>query len=591
VSARTFGCPPAGARAAAGSASPASADGCRPAPAAGQTTRFGSVPDPVAWHEGMLLAPQHFQQAALHAEAVLGYHLAALSPYHWGVRRLALDCAKLREGILRVAELDAVMPDGLPVRRRDGDPELQVQLDPSAAAAGGVLTVHLAVRPRSARPDAAGSLARQECYPGEPAPDLLSGEGALEVLRMRPRLSLVVSAERPRGWVSFPLARVRAAGGGWALTDGVPPLLALGTSAALRDRCAELLCAVRGRAAALGRTLRADRLAGRWTHAATVQPALAGLSAVLPRLEALVHAAAAHPHAVYLGLCDLAGQLAAVGPGRVPPLFRGYDHDDPAGSLRPLLRFCEDALEEVQTGWVLLAFARRGARFGIRPEAWTVSGAASAQTLLVCAVAPAGTDRKALTGWMARARIAPASRMAALLRAEHSAGLPRDVADAPDGLSAAENRLYLRIPVPPCAPGERLLVVPPASCTDAGRPRAIVLCRPVDEAPAAMPFIPIPWPTPQTPQMSPTPQTQPPAQMQPTPQVPQPPQQQTPPASTPPPQQQTPPASTPPPAPSPQPQPSPTPQAPQMQPTDPTEAIRQMGETIRHSTEIGNWSW
>ncbi|HEX5869424.1 MAG TPA: type VI secretion system baseplate subunit TssK, partial [Longimicrobium sp.] len=306
----------------AAGAAPAAETGCRPAPT-GQVTRYGTVPDAVAWHEGMLLAPQHFQQAALHAEALLGYHLAALSPWHWGVRRLALDCAALSKGTVRITELDAVMPDGLVVRRREGDPAVETKLEPYAATAkDGVLTVHLCVRPRTAAADAIGALARVECYAGEPVPDTLSGEGPTEVLRLRPRLALIVSRERPRGWVSFPMARVRQSGGAWALAGDLPPILSLATAPALRDRCNALLCAVRGRATAIARTLRTERAAGRWAAATAAQPALSALAAVLPRLEALVHAPAVHPHAVYLGLCDLAGQLSAAGAGRVPPLFR-----------------------------------------------------------------------------------------------------------------------------------------------------------------------------------------------------------------------------------------------------------------------------
>lgn len=465
----------------AAGASSSTGTGCRPAPA-GQVTRYGTVPDAVAWHEGMLLAPQHFQQAALHAEAVLGYHLAALSPWHWGVRRLALDCAALSKGTVRITGLDAVMPDGLVVRRREGDPVVETRLEPYAATAkDGVLTVHLCVRPRTAASDATGALARLECYAGEPVPDTLSGEGPTEVLRLRPRLALIVSRERPRGWVSFPMARVRQSGGAWTLAGDLPPILSLATAPALRDRCNALLCAVRGRATAIARTLRTERAAGRWAPATAAQPALSALVAILPRLEALVHAPAVHPHAVYLALCDLAGQLAAAGAGRVPPLLRGYDHDDPRRTFEPVLRFCEEALQEVQTGWMLLHFARRGGRFGVRPG----SRGTGPQQLLLCAVAPAGTDRKALTAWVTQARIAPESQIAAVLRAAYSAGAAREVVEAPEGLSTAENRLYVRVTPGPMGADERLVVAPPAACGDRGRPHSLLLCLPA--APPAVP--------------------------------------------------------------------------------------------------------
>ena len=44
------------------------------------TKRARDVPDAIKWHEGMMLAPQHFQQMALRGEQLLVYHVAAAAP-------------------------------------------------------------------------------------------------------------------------------------------------------------------------------------------------------------------------------------------------------------------------------------------------------------------------------------------------------------------------------------------------------------------------------------------------------------------------------------------------------------------------------
>src|SRR6185503_10016287 len=78
-------------------------------------TTAREVPPPIQWHEGMLLAPQHFQQLSLRHELLVHYHAAQVSPFHWGVRYLEIDPVPLTDGILRVLDLEAVMPDGLAV--------------------------------------------------------------------------------------------------------------------------------------------------------------------------------------------------------------------------------------------------------------------------------------------------------------------------------------------------------------------------------------------------------------------------------------------------------------------------------------------
>lgn len=450
------------------------AGSCRPTPGTGQTTRFGAVPDAVAWYEGMLLAPQHFQQAQLQADALLAYHVAALSPYHWGVRRLVLDCPALQGGTFIVQELEALMPDGL-VARYDARtaPALQVQLAPYAGTArGGVVTVHLAVRSRTARA-ATGELARFECYTGEPETDGVSGAAAVEMPRLRPRLSLVVSQARPRGWVSLPLARVRRTEGGWALAATLPPLLSLPPGLPLGDRCARLACTVRSRAGGMGRALRRARATGDAGRAAAAQAGLAALSAALPRLEALVHSGAAHPFSVYLALCDLAGHLGPAGPGRPAPLFAPYDHDDPQGTLQPLLEFCERAADEVQDAFVLVPFRRhRGSfRLAARP-AWR-----ELEELVVGAVAPPRASARELRDWVARARIASASRMPALAAGD-GVGAPREVVPPPPGMPAGDGRIWFRVAVDRAfvLPGERLQVLPPVACGPAAAPRRLALC-------------------------------------------------------------------------------------------------------------------
>ena len=74
-------------------------------------TRANELPAAIQWHEGMLLAPQHFQQLSLRQERLLHYHASHLAPFHYGVIRLRLDNALLLEGTIRVLELEAILPE------------------------------------------------------------------------------------------------------------------------------------------------------------------------------------------------------------------------------------------------------------------------------------------------------------------------------------------------------------------------------------------------------------------------------------------------------------------------------------------------
>ena len=48
-------------------------------------------PQRVVWSEGMLVSPQHLQQADLYHERLLNERLGAAFPFAWGVSQVAID--------------------------------------------------------------------------------------------------------------------------------------------------------------------------------------------------------------------------------------------------------------------------------------------------------------------------------------------------------------------------------------------------------------------------------------------------------------------------------------------------------------------
>src|SRR5271170_5197421 len=76
-------------------------------------TNMLDIPDLIEWHEGMLLTPQHFQQLAARYELLTHFMFAQTSPFGWGVIDMKIDEAALGGGILRILNVEAILPDGL----------------------------------------------------------------------------------------------------------------------------------------------------------------------------------------------------------------------------------------------------------------------------------------------------------------------------------------------------------------------------------------------------------------------------------------------------------------------------------------------
>lgn len=296
------------------------------------------IPDPIQWHEGLLLTPQHFQQLTLRQETLLQYVAKTVTPFYWGVSKLKIDPSSLVSGTFRVLELEAVMPDSLVVSSGlRGDVELSVDLNPfKTQMAERPVPVHLAVPARETDSLTKGDLPRFKSSEGRPVFNDETNEQVL-IPRLRPRLSLEVIDRPSRKFVSFPLARVEYKDEAFVLTDYIPPRLSVTPQSELGGMC--LFAAKRLREKAI---LLADHLRGPAGSAGAGadlknETLLRSLVAPLPMLEAMLNAGASHPYQVYLALCNVLGHLSVMGWSPLPPQLAAYDHDDLRAAFEEVL--------------------------------------------------------------------------------------------------------------------------------------------------------------------------------------------------------------------------------------------------------------
>ena len=292
---------------------------------------FRQVPAAIQWHEGMLLAPQHFQQLALRQDGLLHYHAATVSPFHWGVRHLRLDPVLLVEGTLRVTALEAVMPDGLVVTHDAGVPGgLEADLTPwTDAMKAAPVRIHLAVPAlRPGLSPVQGELPRYDSVEGEPVADESTGDGDLRIPRLQPRVSLLVAETPPQKYVSFPLAEVAYTNETFALTDFQPPMVRVPLGSPLGQMCTAVARRLREKAVFLADRSRSPSVVARPPQLLETRAMVHSLVAALPQFEAVLNTGVAHPYALYLALTSLAGHLAFLGRGLLPPVLDAYDHDD-----------------------------------------------------------------------------------------------------------------------------------------------------------------------------------------------------------------------------------------------------------------------
>jgi type VI secretion system protein ImpJ len=358
------------------------------------------VPHKVVWSEGMLVSPQHLQQADLYHERLLDRRLAALAPQTWGILSLDLDLGALQAEQLRVSRFVGILPEGLYLGFADGDPEAPAARPIGAhfAPAQPVLEVFLAVpKERDGVPSVAaagtgGSPAAAEDgvqktrfrAATRPVGDITGESADLPIAFARRNVSVLFGDEARDDFDSIKIAEiVRNASGALSASEAfIPSVLSISASSFLVSSVRRLLALV----TAKQRQLSEER---RQRDAVTVEFGAADvtrylqLSALNAAIPILVHAGRdgeLGPRELYLFLIQMAGQLSTLVPDADPSAFPAFNFTDLRSTfeelfalLTSLLRQCARGLRGRAHGGAGRDARRRSARrahrqvFPVRP--------------------------------------------------------------------------------------------------------------------------------------------------------------------------------------------------------------------------------
>lgn len=355
------------------------------------------VPDPIQWHEGMLLSPQHFQQESLRNHMLAVTHAALAAPFHWGVVHLVLDRVALVSGMVRVLELEAVMPDGLVVSHDSSSPyPLELDISPLADPLAQVpLTVHLTVP--SARAGSFGGTRRWHSVEGRPVIDENGGD-ELMIPRLLPRLALVATAaageQPPQRLISMPLARVQFSGDSFLLADFAPPAMMVTANSTLGRLAADVARRLREKAMLLVQRLGGADDSG--AGAIDVRSIVAGL----PALEAMLSVEVCHPFVVYQALCTLVGHVSVFAGGGLPPRLSRYDHNDPLPAYNEIADYVLKMIDRVRDVAAPIRFIFEDGMFGVEMNAaWMTP------RLIIGVRGPAAMSTAEVVSWVENAVI------------------------------------------------------------------------------------------------------------------------------------------------------------------------------------------
>lgn len=277
----------------------------------------------VAWSEGLLLVPQHFQQSDKYHESLLSARFTAGDPQGFGVVSLELDGHRLaQQQEVALTRFEGVMPDGLPISCGEGLGELP----PARAIADHftptmeALEVYLSLpaeRPGISNYAADGERLRYRVR-SRPLADISADDRAVEVGLLQPNPRLMFGDEPRDDSSSLKIAElVRVGPDRMAVsTTYIPPCLQISASSVLMRRVKALLSqtVMRLRSLSMERKVVGGGRVEFNSADVTRYLRLNAFNSALPLIRYLAEVGDVPPRSAYWVLSQFAGQLAAFSP-------------------------------------------------------------------------------------------------------------------------------------------------------------------------------------------------------------------------------------------------------------------------------------
>jgi len=431
----------------------------------------------IQWHEGMLLSPQHFQQMELRNQQTLSYHLQRLSPFYWGIHHFKLDPVVLSAGIIRLLEIDAVMPDGLIVAHYSDGGEapssapLELDLSPlKENLAKEEVTVYLTVPERTlASSPVTGEWPRYISADGGEVVDENAPDNVVRIPRLLPKMSLMAGPVPPARYEHIPLVRVTWRDEAYFLTPYMPPCFIVNHNSVLGERCAALTLKMREKASWLSEKWQTQMGMEMMQETSEL---LRPLAESLPLLEGIVGTGKAHPYDLYITLCAVAGRLATLRLSQTVPAFPSYRHNDILKTVGALVEWIERIIGTIEQAWVMVPFIQKNRLFYHKlARTW------ADRSLIIGVRIPPTMDPSEMDEWVRECVITSESHLESA-RMRRITGATREALTATeitDLMPGSGLQLY-RIHMDPryIKPGETLMIFHAADQPDK-RPASIVL--------------------------------------------------------------------------------------------------------------------
>lgn len=331
------------------------------------------LPNSVHWYEGMLLSPQHFQQADRYVAALTNFWATTVSSVSWGVLDLVIDEHTLTQGVFKLSASRVVFPDGLVFEHSsDTFGSLTINLDEYKSDMRRNAVVIAMQVPVTVDPSVMASEKRYRDSISTLEVDEMMAHNTVAIQRKVPNVTLGLYDPASPKYSQIPLVEVRFDGEFYQLGAFHPPAFRILEQLPFHARLTALAINAREKLVYLSNHLKSTEQGSDVIHNSALFLAFRSLSQIVPALEHALHQGD-RPDNIYALILQLSGALSFCLNWAVPPAGNGFDHTNIVQSIEPHLDVIEKSLSRIRKTYQLVDFDQSEGGFSIDLSLYDVS--------------------------------------------------------------------------------------------------------------------------------------------------------------------------------------------------------------------------
>jgi type VI secretion system ImpJ/VasE family protein len=306
--------------------------------------------NPIQWHEGMYLMPQHFKANDDLHNLRQTYFISTFINFFWGTKELQIDDVALSENVFRILKFEGIMPNGeIVFLSNESCEDLSLEQYADDDLSKEPLKIYLCISTSNS------FKFNQQTAQLESLNDDLNQDDAVYIPRVKLDIKLIASRTSPQKYISMAIAEISTKNDALYMTNFIGPSIYFPYTSEVGDVLRSAIAKTRKKITFFSNKLRNSAVDKTDIIMQNFIQSRSSLITNFLSLEHLVKLPEVQPYKLFEMLVGFFSSLCSMS-FATPPIIEMYSHDNCGVSIKKILDQIHDTLNDVKENYEEVEF-------------------------------------------------------------------------------------------------------------------------------------------------------------------------------------------------------------------------------------------